>query len=121
MKKPLIAVVLALSTSAGCSSSSDDAPSGGTTKNEITVTSNKFEPAALTVKVNETVTWKWGGGFHNVVSGANCTPDGAYTSGNPVNTVGNVFTRAYDKPGKYEFYCNPHCAGSGMKGVITVE
>ena len=33
---------------------------------------------------------------------------------------GESFTVTFDKPGDYEFQCEPH-AGAGMKGVIHVE
>ena len=114
-----LVLVAVASVVTACSSSSSD--SGGGTANEITVTSNKFVPNALSIKVGDTVTWKWAGGTHNVVSGPNCASDGAYTSGAPMSTNGATFTHVYDKAGTFEFFCNPHCSSSGMKGVITVQ
>jgi plastocyanin len=128
MKKLAIALVSVLSVvTAACGSDDKDTGSSGTSgtpaavTNEITVSSNKFTPATLTVKVGDTVTWKWAGGTHNVVSGSNCMSDGVYTSGAPNGTVGNTFTQKYDKAGTFDFFCNPHCASSGMKGTVTVQ
>jgi plastocyanin len=126
MKKLAIALISVLGTVTAACGSDDKASSSGTSgtpaaTNEFTVKSNEFSPKTLSVKVGDTVTWKWAGGIHNVVSGANCTPDNSYTSGPPNGTVGNTFTHVYDKAGTYEFHCNPHCASSGMKGTVTVQ
>ncbi len=127
MKKLGIAFVLVFTTViAACSSSSDSGTSGtpatdsGTAPaaNTVMVTSNKFVPPALTIKVGETVTWNWAGGAHSVTSGANCTSDNAYGVG--VQTSG-TFTHTYDKAGTFEYFCIPHCASSMMKGTITVQ
>lgn len=121
MKKLALSLVLVASVVTACSSSDDGGSSGGAATNEITVTSNTFTPATLTIKVGETVTWKWAGGTHNVVSGASCTSDNAYTSGAPTSTVGNVFTHTYTTAGQFPYFCNPHCSNSAMQGVITVQ
>ena len=122
MKKAALALVFVLTAvTAACGSDDKATPAATPAANEISVTSNKFVPSTLSVKIGDTVTWKWGGGTHNVVSGANCMSDGAYTSGAPTGATGNTFTHVYDKAGTFEFHCNPHCASSGMKGTVTVQ
>ena len=32
---------------------------------------------------------------------------------------GETFTRIFDTPGEYSYYCEPH-RGAGMNGVLTV-
>ncbi len=135
MKKLAIALILVASTIvAACSSdttttsssSGTSGTSGGTsgtapTGNVIEVKSNLFNPAAITIKKGETVTWTWKGGSHNVVSGKNCTDDKAYTSGAPTSATGNTFTHTYNDVGTFEYFCDPHCTSSGMKGTVTVQ
>lgn len=132
MKKLAITFVLVVATvTAACSSSSDTGSSGtsGTTgdsgvvtpaANAITVMSNKFVPPSLTIKAGETVTWTWQGGSHTVTSGTNCTADAVYTSGLQ-STSGAKFAHTYPTAGTFEFFCEPHCASSGMKGTIIVQ
>lgn len=134
MKKLAITFVLVLATvTAACSSSSDTGSSGtsgtsgttgdsGTTPatNAVTVMSNKFVPPSLTIKAGETVTWTWAGGSHTVTSGANCTADAAYTSGLQTAS-GATFKHTYAAAGTFEYFCEPHCASSGMKGTIIVQ
>jgi plastocyanin len=132
MKKLALSSLLVLTAMVACSSSSTDntgsssgssgavTPEGGTTPatNEVTVLSNMFVPATLTIKKGDTVTWKWGGGAHSVTSGANCTSDGMYGVG--VQTTG-TFQHKYDTAGTFEYFCIPHCASSNMKGTIIVQ
>lgn len=130
MKKLALTFVLVCATvTAACSSSSDNssssgggtpADSGAPAGNAITVKSNMFVPATLTIKAGETVTWTWAGGAHTVTSGASCTADNAYKSGLQ-STVGATFTHTYPTAGTFEFFCEPHCATSGMKGTIIVQ
>jgi len=140
MKKLAVTLVLAFATvTAACgsddptptSSSSSSGTSGTTpvvdsgtpvaTANEVIVKSNEFVPKTITVKVGDEVTFKWTGGTHNVVSGANCMADATFTSGNPVGTVGNTFKQKFATAGSFEYFCDPHCVSSGMKGTVVVQ
>jgi plastocyanin len=141
MKKLALTFVLVLATVTGaCSSSSDNTTSGGTSGtsgttgdsgtsgdsgttpagNTVTVKSFSFTPATLTIKAGETVTWTWAGGSHTVTSGADCKGDGAYTSGLK-STTGATFTHTYATAGTFEYFCEPHCQASAMKGTIIVQ
>ena len=136
MKKLALTFVLALATVAvACSSSSDNTSSSSGTSgtsgatgdsgatpagNAVTVKSFSFTPATLTIKAGETVTWTWAGGSHTVTSGTNCTSDMAYTSGLKSGT-GDTFTHTYPTAGTFEYFCEPHCQSSAMKGTIIVQ
>ena len=131
MKKAVLAFVLAFGslvaacgsdekTSGSSSGSSGGAADAATPTNAVTVKSNSFTPASLTVKVGDTVTWTWAGGNHDVVSGANCTSDGSWKS-SLQSAAGSTFTHTFDKAGSFEYFCNPHCANSAMKGTIVVQ
>ena len=78
-----------------------------------------FSPATLSVKVGDTVTWKWAGSGHSVTSGSACTADKKFDSGAPAGT-GTTFTFKFDTAGDFPYFCVPHCA-AGMTGTITVK
>jgi plastocyanin len=135
MKKLALGFAFALAAVvAACSSTSDNTGSSGTsgtsgttpeagtpTGNNVTVKSNQFDPPTLTIKAGQTVTWTWAGGAHTVTSGANCTSDMAYGTGTVKTTVGDTFTHTYPTAGTFEYFCEPHCVSSGMKGTIIVQ
>ena len=76
-----------------------------------------FEPNEVTVSTGETVTFVNGDlPPHNIVFLEHpelSHPDLAFMGG-------EKFPVTFDKPGDYEFQCDPH-AGAGMKGVIHVS
>lgn len=92
----------------------------------FTVTANgvQFSPRNLTIQAGDSVTFRNGGGFHNVVAdngsfrcAVGC--DGAGGSGEPSNTSWAVVVQ-FDEPGTVGYKCEVH-AGMGMTGTITVE
>lgn len=119
MKKSLAAVIPALLlVLAACSSAEDGTSSGTTSPNTVTLQATSFEPATITVKVGDTVTWKWATGTHDVKSGTTCAPDGKFSSGDPV--AGGNFERKFDTAGTFDYFCSVHC-GSGMVGKVIVQ
>ncbi len=92
----------------------DVTPAAATVK---LTSSNRFEPANVTVKVGQTIEWQWQGGRHNVVSGGGCASDGKFTSGDVVAEGTYRFT--FKEPGSFDYFCTPHCA-IGMVGKVTV-
>ncbi len=75
---------------------------------------NFFDPAALTVGVGTTVTWRVvGQNMHDVVA-----MDGSFQ----VNGLGpgHTFSHTFTEPGRYSYFCVPHFGG-GMRGEIVVE
>lgn len=87
-----------------------------------------FEPATLTVKAGDSVTWVNNKmAPHNVVFDPNNIPDGSLAKGlshdqltfAPGESYSTTFTA--DLPaGEYTYYCAPH-RGAGMVGKIIVE
>lgn len=118
-----LALVTACSSSDSPTSSSSSGGTSGTTPaaNAVTVSSNKFTPASLSVKIGDTVTWTWAGGNHDVVSGANCTDDKVFTRSALQSANGATFTHTFDKAGTFEYFCTPHCVSAGMKGTVVVQ
>lgn len=100
-----------------CSSTATDDPST-TATNVVTLNATTFEPATITIKAGQTVTWKWATGTHDVESGKSCTPDGKFSSGEPV--AGGTFEQKFDTAGTFDYFCSVHC-GSGMVGKVIVQ
>jgi plastocyanin len=120
-RRSACAAVVALGLVTACGSDSagpgDEVPFNGT----ITVQNTSFSPAAVTIEVGDSVTWRWQGGTHSVTQGT--TPDASqdpsrlFDSGvKSSGTFGYRFTSA----GTVPYFCRPHFA-SGMKGTITVK
>ena len=114
------------SSSSGSGTSGTSGTSGGTsgtsgttgTTTAVSVTSNKFTPATVTIKVGDKVTWNWAGGSHDVVSGANCTDDGKFKSS--MQTSGS-YEFTFTTAGTYPYYCTPHCSSANMVGTVIVQ
>ena len=75
-----------------------------------------FEPAAVQVDPGTTVEFEWTGegGGHNVVH-----EEGAFESGQPVDTTGVEFEHTFEEEGVFLYYCTPH-KSLGMKGAVVV-
>lgn len=81
-----------------------------------------FEPADVTVKVGDTVTWTNTGSFaHTTTSGTTTGgvrhPDGLWDSGSLFS--GQTFSHVFAKAGAFPYYCTPHF--SMMVGTVTVQ
>ncbi len=83
----------------------------------VSVISNSFVPANLTITVGDTVRWVNEVGLHNVVA-----DDNSFTSGAP-SALPWVFDYVFTAVSVNPYYCEVHGAagGIGMSGVITVE
>lgn len=119
MKRIVLAVALLLGPACA---EEDPALANDENVVNVDVSSNRFTPASVKIKVGQTVRWTWKGGQHNVVSGtcdeSGGTPDGRFRSGPPV--LGGGLDQAFPTAGTFPYYCEPHCT-SGMKGEIIVE
>ena len=78
---------------------------------------NNFSPKTLTINAGDTVMFKNGTGFHNVVA-----DDNSFTNGSPSSSAW-TFSRTFNTAGTVPFYCSEHGGpgGIGMSGVITVK
>lgn len=86
---------------------------------EVKVNGHDFDPPEVKIKANQTVRWVWVAGRHNVLSGAGCTPDGKFSSGN-TEGVPSTFEHTFKEVGSFPYFCDPHCS-IGMTGKVTVE
>lgn len=78
---------------------------------------NRFTPPAIQVRPFVKIIWKNVGTVpHTVTSGQEGAPDGQYRKF-PLS-VGEEFSRVFDKPGEYAYYCQLH---PGTKGKIVVS
>jgi len=75
-----------------------------------------FSPRELTVRVGSTVEWAVEGGRHSVVA-----DDGSFKS--ETLRTGDKFTRTFDQPGTYPYYCGFHGdkGGKDMAGEVKVS
>jgi plastocyanin len=89
----------------------------------------QFEPATLTVPRGTTVTWVNAGQQPHTVTddpskAANRAdaqlPNGAQPWDSGFVEAGTTFTRTFDTPGQYTYFCMPH-ETLGMIGRITVS
>lgn len=109
-------VVLACSSTDNTSSSSSG---GADPPNTVTIQDYAFTPKEITVKVGDTVHWKWLSGTHSVQSGKNCMPDSNFSSGKAVS--GGTFDFKFEKAGTFDYYCDPHCLTQGMTAKVIVQ
>ncbi|MEW5303028.1 MAG: hypothetical protein WDW38_001344 [Sanguina aurantia] len=84
-----------------------------------------FEPATLTIKSGETITWKNNAGYpHNIVFDEDDVPSGvvsdAISREEYLNAPGEEYSVKLTTAGEYGYYCEPH-QGAGMVGKIIVQ
>lgn len=85
----------------------------------LVLSGNLFDPAIVTIRTGETVTWVWpeGSGVHNVV------PDGVEPpSSGPLQEGPATYAHTFQVPGRYRYYCEAHggSGGVGMSGEVFV-
>ena len=83
---------------------------------DVAVEDFQFSPGTVNVTAGDTVRWTWSGSAPHDVQ----ADDGSFDSGDPV--TGGQFTRVFDTPGAYAYYCTVHGAPGGvaMSGVVNV-
>lgn len=81
---------------------------------------NRFDPAAITIQVSDTINWFWpvGSVGHNVVPDDGNAPP---TSGAPAGYP-KFLSYVFSAPGVYRYHCTVHGGpgGVGMSGSVTV-
>ena len=73
----------------------------------------EWHPSTLTIQTNDTVTWVFEGGIHNVAS---TSPNWSFTSGPAPSTEPASYQ--FTAIGSYTFVCEVHV---GMEGTVTVQ
>ena len=114
----ILAVVLLAAVGAACagtdtrsSTSSTVAPIPQTVT--VSITDGEFDPRQVEVAVGGSVTWVNDDGTpHLLVS---MTPNVIHS---PLIGKAGSYTRSFDVPGEYRYYCNIH---NSMKGVVVVR
>ncbi|WIA12756.1 hypothetical protein OEZ86_006085 [Tetradesmus obliquus] len=84
-----------------------------------------FEPATVTIKAGDSVTWTNNAGFpHNIVFDEDAVPAGvnadALSHDDYLNAPGESYTAKFDTAGEYGYFCEPH-QGAGMVGKVIVQ
>lgn len=103
-------------------------PTGGAT-HTITVgpasAPTSFAPAALGIKVGDTVRWVWASNGHTVTSGTNgvadnkfCSPDNTNCATSAASNTGAVYVHTFTQTGTFPYFSRGE---TGMTGVITVN
>jgi plastocyanin len=91
----------------GGGGAADDGPPADAT---VDLKPTTFDPEEVTVKVGETVRWKWGGGVQHDVEGEGFK--------SKIQSKGQ-FDHTFEEAGSFEYVCNVH--PTTMKGTVTVE
>jgi len=106
----LLCAAAALSQGKGMNSQ-EKAPGGV----KVIITNNKFEPKQLTIRAGTEVTWENKEGTHTVEA-----DNGSWTSS--ALTAGKTYSRRFDEPGDYPYYCAFHGSKGGheMAGKVKV-
>jgi plastocyanin len=125
----LVIACLALGlVAAGCGGDDDDdggGNGGGATQEqrggggtEVSMRNTQFDPANVTIKAGETVTWVNDDSVSHDVEGSG--PGGKFSSGPPGGMAeSDRFSFTFEEPGKYEYVCRVHAPG--MAGTVTVR
>lgn len=85
-----------------------------------------FEPATITIKAGDTVTWVNNKmAPHNVIFDAASVPGGKAMADELSQeqltfSPGESYSSTFSEPGEYSYFCAPH-RGAGMVGKIIVE
>jgi plastocyanin len=79
----------------------------------VSVSSDVFTPASVTVNQGDTVTWTNTGGRHNVHF------EDGFVDPDPASTSGWTTQRTFNTVGTFDYYCDVH-RDEGMTGTVTV-
>jgi plastocyanin len=96
-------------TSVGATSPAATSPAAG--GSAVTIVDFAFQPATLTVKVGDTVTWTSQGDAPHTVKWSDGTPEADQIA------KGGTYTRTFDAAGSFPYVCGIH---GQMTGTITV-
>ncbi|MBX2863040.1 MAG: plastocyanin [Leptolyngbyaceae cyanobacterium MAG.088] len=86
----------------------------------------QFEPATITIKAGDTVTWVNNKmAPHNVIFDADAVPGGkdvadSLSQSQLTFAPGESYSSTFSEPGEYNYFCAPH-RGAGMAGKIIVQ
>ena len=123
LKQFLATATIACLVGCGGSSSSSPPPIDNTPPpvGGVSVTNNRYTPAAKTVSAGTAVQWAWNSCTGDIYSGQTCvshsvTFDDGVTS--PTQDHG-TYSRTFTATGTYSYHCLVH--GTAMTGTVTVN
>ena len=93
-------------------------PAEAQTTHAVDIVGTSFSPSQITIQAGDSVRWtNRSGGAHNVAA-----DDNSFRNGNPSSSVW-TFTRGFNTPGEFGYYCQPHGSpgGIGMSGKVIVQ
>jgi plastocyanin len=76
-----------------------------------------FNPEERRIAVGDSVTWNFTAAGHTTPSRRG-QPDSWNSPAGTTSTANSAYTKVFDTPGRYQYYCIPH--ESTMQGVIEV-
>ena len=89
--------------------------------NDLSVGNNRFTPAEVTITQGDVVNWNWVGPDtnHSTTTGIDQQTNWDSDRGNPTpnHAVGDRFSKEFQTPGEYPYFCKVH---ADMKGKIIV-
>ncbi len=103
------AVLLIMTAFGGCGKASNES-AAPQDKNTVIIENHEFQPAEITIKSGETVTWV------NKDSVKHTITADSFDSG-PIGKD-ETFQQTFDEKGTFEYACTPH---PYMKGKVIVE
>ena len=124
-----LGTLLLASACGGSSDGKKDSAAAGPTKPgaSVAIPLLSFDPAKVTVKAGQTVTWTNKNDISHVLQEGTYTldgnglrssekSDGAFSL--KVDKKGDVVSHTYDKPGTFTYFCTIH---KGMNATVVVE
>ena len=108
---PTSAPTNAPAASTPASAAPPSAAPGGATASAVSIIDFGFEPATLTAKAGQEITWtNTGNAAHTVTFDSGGVDSGSLSAG-------ATFKHTFDAAGTFTYHCNFH---SSMKGTVTV-
>jgi plastocyanin len=108
----VILVVAVFAAGCGGSKTTTTAAGGGAGGPQVVMKGFAFDPASITVKVGDTVTWTNNDSAAHAPTGDN----GEFSSSGVAS--GATYTFKFDKAGTYPYHCSIH---PSMKGTVVVQ
>jgi plastocyanin len=85
------------------------------TSGDVKMVDNAFQPRSLTVAAGSTITWANNGAAPHTVTARN----GSFDSG--LRMPGEGYTRTFDEPGTYTYFCSIHPEMTGTIAVLDAS